>query len=197
MSVYRDAVRATTGKSYESALARLDALLLVDPATVAIDLSSVPAEGRGLANSLDPALDIWRGAIVDSPFRAASAGEKPQIVVKFVRSMSDIADAQGDVQAQRDFFWSKSKHGYKLSATVRVVYRTGSRLITRDEAAGIIAHELGHLLGLDDYPSGTGLMGFFIPGSPKKGLEPEELNALLEFRQMVKDQVDLIRRAMS
>src|SRR5688572_9035079 len=101
MDVYRDAVRATNRKKYPDALARLEALLLDQPVTVAIDQTTVPRDAEELGDALPAALRIWDDAISDAPFTEATNGRQPQVIVKFVRSMPDVPQAQGDIQAQR------------------------------------------------------------------------------------------------
>jgi hypothetical protein len=197
MQVYRAAVEAGSKKQYSPALARLKALLLDQPVTVAIDESTVPEDAKELADALPTALKIWQGALSDSPFQEAPLSKKPQVVIRFVSSLKDLPQAQGDVQAQRDFYWGRKDHGYKLTATIRVMYRTGRRFLDLDEASGVVAHELGHLLGLDDVETREGLMGYFVAGRPKTRVEPEEVVAVGNFRQMIKDQIATIEKNAS
>ena len=194
MGVYKEAVRSSDNRRYPSALARLDALVLSEPVTVAIDADSVPEDSPELGRSLPAGLQIWNDALSDSPFVEAAPGKRPQVTVKFVPDMRDLPSAQGDVQAQRDFYWGRRDYSYKLNATIRVVYRTGRRFLTREEAAGIIAHELGHLIGLDDVDDDDGLMGYFVAGRPKRRVEPEEIETAQNFRKMVRDKIDEIKR---
>lgn len=193
MGVYREAVRSIDKKSYEPALARLEALLLTNPVTVTIDQSSVPQDAAELGDALPESLGIWSDALADTPFQGSVSDRRAQVTVKFVREMRDLPMAQGDLQAQRDFYWSRVDHSYKLNATIRVVYRTGRRFISEEEASGIIAHELGHLIGLDDAVQYDGLMGYFVPGRPKRRVEPEEVEAAQGFRRMVRDKIDGVK----
>jgi hypothetical protein len=194
MDVFHEAVKSGERKKYSPALARLEALILAQPVTVGIDESNIPRDAPELRDTLDKALAMWNEALPDSPFVPAEPGKKPQVLVKFVSRMSDLPSAQGDIQAQRDFYWGRNDYSYKISATIRVVYRTGRRSITQAEASGIIAHELGHLIGLDDVTEDDCLMGYFIPGKPKTRVEPEEVEAALTFRRMVKEKIDDYKR---
>lgn len=197
MGVYREAARSVDKKSYEPALARLEALLLTSPVTVTIDQTTVPQDAVELGDALPEALGIWSDALPDSPFQQSGSDANQRVTVKFVREMSDLPMAQGDIRAQRDFYWSRADHSYKLNATIRVVYRTGRRFITEEEASGIIAHELGHLIGLDDVAQDDGLMGYFVPGRPKRRVEPEEVDVAQNFRRMVRDKIDAVKGATS
>src|SRR5690606_25704472 len=105
LDVYRDAVKSGDGKKYSVALAKLEALALSKPVTVAIEAESVPRNAPELADTLDDALAIWREALPDSPFVLAKPGEKPNVTIRFVNRMSDVPGAQGDIRAQREFFW--------------------------------------------------------------------------------------------
>lgn len=189
MDVYQEAVRSADRKRYTSALARLKALLMSEPVTVSLDRSSLPDDAEELADALPDAIRIWSDALPDSPFRSAD-GSKANVTIKFVREMRDLPSAQGDIQAQRDFFWSRIDHSYKINATIRVVYRTGRRTVTGQEASGIIAHELGHLIGLDDVSEDEGLMGYFVAGRPKTRVEPEEIETAVAFRKMLRDKIE-------
>jgi hypothetical protein len=183
------------GKSkFQPALAKLEALLMVDPVTVGIDRSSLPADAHGYEKDVTRGIGIWHDAVGDSPFIAARDPQtRPTVLIKFVKSINNQGgDLQGMIEAEHEFKWNGSQHTSKLTGTMFVVYRTEGRNLSHDEVTEVVAHELGHLLGLTDAPTTTGLMGPFVAGQPRLAPSGSELDAVQQFRQQVRDEIDHI-----
>lgn len=166
-------------------LATLHSYLLTNAVTVGLDPSDYRDEK---ANSIDRGIDIWSSAIPDSPFVAARPGEKPMITVKFVRAIDKGGDVQGQVEATRMLHWGSSV-SYKIEGTLLVRSTTGRRDLDEDELSEVVAHELGHLLGLDDANDCVGLMGPFVPGRPRLKPSKEEQAAVLQYRDQLRDAI--------
>ena len=183
------------GKSkFQPALAKLEALLMVDHVTVGIDRSSLPTDAHGYEDNVARGIAIWRHVLPDSPFVGAHDSQtRPTVLIKFVKNISNEGgDLQGMIQAEHEFKWNGSQHTSKLTGTMYVVYRTEGRNLSGDEVSEVVAHELGHLLGLTDADTTTGLMGPFVAGSPRLTPSSSELNAVQQFRQQVRDEIDHI-----
>jgi hypothetical protein len=179
---------------FQPALAKLEALLMVDPVSVGIDRSTLPAVCGSFDKDVARGIGIWRNALGDSPFTLAKDSQsRPTVLIKFVKTISNQGgDLQGMIEAEHEFKWNGSKHTSKLTGTMYVVYRTEGRNLTDDEVSEVVAHELGHLLGLTDADTTTGLMGPFVAGAPRLAPSSNELDAVQQFRQQVRDEIDHI-----
>jgi hypothetical protein len=182
MNTYR---RAIEEKHKPKATALLRGLLL-SSVSVGVDASTIPGDDYDWEDGVSKGIDVWSEALDDSPFVLAKRGEKPDVIVKFVRRIEDSDHAQGLIKAQRHFYWQGSQAGGRVTGTIYVRTDVGRRWISGDEVSRVISHELGHLLGLDDDRKGTGVMGDFIAGRGRKGPSQSELDSVFEFRQMLR-----------
>jgi hypothetical protein len=176
---------ANTSGARGKQLATLHSYLLTDTVTVGLD----PADSRDWKeDSIAQGMKIWSDAISDSPFVLAKPGEKPMIVVRFVDSIDRGGDVQGQVEATRMLHWGSSV-SYKIEGTLLVRSTTGRRDLNSDELSEVVAHELGHLLGLDDANDCVGLMGPFVPGRPRLKPSREEQSAVVEYRSQLRNAI--------
>jgi hypothetical protein len=171
-------------------LATLQSYLFTQPVTVGLD-PNTNADWK--SDSIGHGIQIWNDCISDCPFVVAKAGQKPMIVVKFVDNITSGGDVQGQVEATRMLHWGTSV-SYKIEGTVLVRRTTGRRDLREDELTEVIAHELGHLLGLDDAEECIGLMGPFVPGRPRMEPSKEEVRAVVRYREQLRDAIAKLDR---
>lgn len=171
-------------------LATLQSYLLAQPVTVGIDPSD---QGDWKTESILKGIQIWSDALEDSPFVLARPGQKPMVVVKFVNSIETGGDVQGQVEATRMLHWGNAV-SYKIEATLLIRRTTGRRELREDEISEVVAHELGHLLGLDDAEECVGLMGPFVPGHARVRPSREELNAVLDYRDQLRTAISRLNQ---
>jgi hypothetical protein len=193
-SCFMSAMSDAGKNKFQPALAKLEALLMVDPVTVGIDRTSACGSSNQYDKDVARGLGIWHSALNDSPFvLAKDSSARPTVLIKFVKSIDNQGgDLQGMIEAEHEFKWNGSQHTSKLVGTMYVVYRTGNRNLSHDEVSEVVAHELGHLLGLTDADTTTGLMGPFVAGAPRLAPSGSELDAVQQFRQQVRDEIDHI-----
>ena len=192
---YNLAVEAADAKKHTMALARLDGLLMPSTISVGIDPTTVPQEPNDFLSGVKGGIQLWTSALKDSPFQFSSFGESPMLVVKFVDHVKNSGDVQGMIQARREFSWNSRTYQSKVTGTIYVVQKTGGRLLTRDEVVEVVAHELGHLFGLDDVEGNEGLMGAFVGGEPRPYLDPAERDVVVAFRRMLRDKMSEVQQA--
>jgi len=181
-------VRTNAGKSPGARgkqLATLQSYLLTQTVTVGLDPSE---EADSKAICIERGVHIWNESLTDSPFALARPGQKPMIVVKFVNSIDPGGDVQGQVEATRLLHWGSSV-SYKIEGVLLVRRTTGRRELREDEMTQVVAHELGHLLGLDDAEDCVGLMGPFVPGHPRLKPSREEVGAVVDYRLQLRDAI--------
>lgn len=191
---YNDALSDAKHSHYQPALAKLESLIMVDAVPIAIDKANLPADAQGYEDSVSKGISIWRDALPDCPYRMVKdAAEHPAVLIKFVKSIANHGgDLQGMITAQHEFRWNGTQHSNKLNCTVFVVYKIDGRNLSHNEVSEVVAHELGHLLGLTDFMQPVGLMGPFIPGQPRLQPSPDEIKAVNSFRKTVRNQIDKI-----
>jgi hypothetical protein len=190
---YHEALGDSTKGRPQAALAKLEALLLTTPVSVGIDEATIPGRSTEFYDGVQQGIRIWADSLPDSPFRFAEAGEKPTVLIKFVPHIAANRDLQGQIEAQHQFQWTSRSRSTKLTALMQVVYKTEGRLLRREEVAQVVAHELGHLLGLTDEDRSSGLMGPFTPGRLVRGPSKTEIAAVNEFRKAIRENIQRIQ----
>ena len=157
--------------------------LLMERVRVGIDADSLDAKGaKAMIEGVEAGVEVWWRALPDNPFVFVGPGAPADITVRFVPRIDRQAQIQGLVRAERRFFFKGDDSGYKLDGEIFLRNNTAGRRLTTDEVSRVAAHELGHLLGLDDRYDGEGLMGAFAPGPGRMDPTTAELNAVLRFR---------------
>jgi hypothetical protein len=185
-------VRIDPGKSAGARgrqLATLQSYLLPEAVTVGLD----PEDASDWkAASIERGLRVWSDALPDSPFVLAQPGQKPMIVIHFVDSINSDGDIQGQVETRRVLHWGTSV-SYQIEGNVQVRKRAGRHELQEDELTEVIAHELGHVLGLDDAQGCVGLMGPFVPGHARLKPSTEEVGAVMTFRSQLRDAITRLK----
>ncbi len=103
---------------------------------------------------LKRAANCWNQSLGVTLFRV---GANPDLVVRVQKEV-----AGGDAQGEIDFEHKLDVNGtYETHGVIQVAADTAQGPMTITETAAVVTHELGHLLGLDDDPHGTGIMGDF------------------------------------
>lgn len=190
-SCYSEAMSDLSRDQGQCALAKLESLLMKQPVSVGIDTTTLPFQSKLFGDALKQGMSIWSSAIADSPFVPAAGAARPMVLVKFVDKMDNPSDGdlQGLIEAQHEYRWSTSFHSNKLVSTMYIVYHTDGRTLTQNEMAEVVAHELGHLLGLTDNDAPKGLMGPFVAGYPRLAPSTAEVTAVNDFRQTLRDSI--------
>ncbi len=181
-------IHSTVGRSGGAKgkqLATLQSYLLTDAVTVGLDPSDGP---NWKTEGIDRAIKVWSNALSDSPFQLVARGKKPMVIVRFVDDIESDGDIQGQVEATRSLHWGSSV-GYRIEATLLVRRTSGRHELDEDEITQVVSHELGHLLGLDDAEQCVGLMGPFVPGHPRLKPSKDEIGAVVEYRQQLRDAI--------
>lgn len=179
-------VSASAGGARGKQLATLKSYLLTDPVTVGLDAGEEDADWK--QDAIRSGIQVWNDSIPDSPFVLAKPGEKPMIAVRFVNGIGSSGDVQGQVESTRYLRWG-SQVSYRIEATLQVKVSTGRRQLRDVEFTEVVAHELGHVLGLDDNSECVGLMGPFVPGHARPAPSREEIRAVLDYRDQLRDAI--------
>ncbi|MGV3615629.1 MAG: hypothetical protein ACO1SV_09875 [Fimbriimonas sp.] len=157
--------------------------LLLDRVRVGIDADSLDEKDAAtMVSGVSAGVDVWARALPDSPFVFVGPESPADVVVRFVPRIDRRGQIQGLVRAERRFFFKGGHTGYELDGEILLRHNAFGKRLNSDEISRVAAHELGHLLGLDDRYESEGLMGAFTPGPGQMGPTPAELQAVLKFR---------------
>jgi hypothetical protein len=177
---YHSAITEANHGEISRAKATLGCLLM--PAGLTIGLQGDP----DMRAALRRGIEVWTERLRSVPFVLASRA-RPDLKVVFVRKIQSGGEVQGEVRCQRQVHWGSFGAQYRVKGTIYVCNQVNGRPISRTEAASVIEHELGHVLGLDDDTDPSHLMGPFVEGSPVDGPAPEEVSMVQSFRAALRD----------
>lgn len=180
---------------FRASLARLNALLLGATVRVSIDYSTLPSGAKKFSEGVGKGVQMWSQCLSDSPF-VFSNDRSPDVTVRFVDKVPLNGDLQGLLEARQEYEWSNNAQSSKLTATIYIVATTEGRLLNSDQVSQVVAHELGHLLGLRDSDNGHEIMGLFDPRNPCISPSSREVSAVKEFRAHVKNEIERIQRLL-
>jgi hypothetical protein len=183
---------AETGEPHKG-LAMFDLLLLPKNTTLYVDLAGLPAEtANAYSKGVDKALALWQSALgSDFPIHSTQQIDKASIVVRFVKSIPDgVGDTMGEIRTRRRIQWNNQVHYSEFTADIDVARSSAKGTsVGEDEVAQIVAHEIGHALGLGDTEATDRLMGPLVMGNPFVAIHPSELQSVKEFRSLVRAQM--------
>lgn len=192
---YQQALSAHSSGETHKALAMLE-LLLIPPGTeVYADYSPLPVEVRSeFKKGVERGFEMWREILGnDFPFRLTN-NQRAKVKIQFLEKVSPEQDnCKGEIRSKRRIQWNKEVHYVEFSADVLVAkYSTKNYWMTSGEVAQIVAHELGHAMGLG-HPKGIGMvMGPVVLGDPVTQVQPAEAESLLAFRRIVRSTTERV-----
>lgn len=167
------------GDSKGKQIAILKSFLVSDPVTVGLH-----QDGPGI-EPIRSAVDVWKASLPESPFVLAAAGAKPMVSVQFVDQVPGRDRAQGQIEIVRKLRWGPC-NTYRIEATLLVRKTHEGRSLTDEEITWVVAHELGHILGLEDVDEENMLMGRFCPDKVVSGPTKAEIIALQSHRERLR-----------
>lgn len=192
---FERAVDAGKSGQRNKALAMLQLLLLPEETTIEVDYTGVPSSSQtAFERGVGRGLGLWQEAMQqDMPLRIVRPGRKADILVKFVDKVAEgDARCKGEIRAKRWIQWNDQVHYQQFTAVVSVCKHADSRLMSESEITHIVAHELGHALGLGDMASTGYIMGPVELGNPFARLNTVEVDAVKQFRSKVRDEMSRI-----
>lgn len=196
LATYYSRALNTESSEPQKSLAMLKNLLLPESVSVSVSLDNVPEDHRTeFRRGFDRGMNLWKVQLgSDMPFRLARQGEDADIKVSFVNKVPGAGSScKGEIRTKRQIQWNDKVHYFAFTAEIDAAkFATSDRLMSEDELTHVFAHELGHALGLGDVP-GTGfIMGPIQLGSPTTQFADAEVEAVREFRKILRAQIDRI-----
>lgn len=185
----QDASEAQSKRDYQLSLALLHGVIYNDGVEVGID-SSGQSPNSAARQGLDQALATWEKSLAgDNPIRLVGASAKADVLIKFVEKVPRSGhDALGLIELKKKYSWNRSRYEIDIQGTIYIQTHFNRVPLTSAQYTEVIAHELGHLLGLDDLDQPGQLMGPMVLERPVNGPNARETYAVQAIRYQAKTQ---------
>lgn len=192
---YSKAVSAATNEP-RKALAMLELLLLPSKTGVFPDYSSLPVnERQSFKNGVEQAFYMWQRHLqADFPLELTN-DPNAKVVIRFVDAIPGKSkDTKGEIKSTRRIWWSKSSHQTEFIATIHVAkYGVGRGMLSERDVIHIVAHEIGHALGLADSNLVERIMGPVVIGQAFAQVVDSEAETVRKFRASVRSTLERVR----
>jgi len=183
----QEASEAQSKRDYQLSLALLHGVIYNDGVKVAVS-GSFP--NQSAKDGLNRALDTWSRALQkDDPIELTTNPSTANIKIEFVEKVPRSGhDALGLIELKKQYRWNKSRYETEVTGTIYIQTHYDRNPLNATQYAEVIAHELGHLLGLDDMPNTGQLMGPMIVDKPITSPNQRETYAVQFVRNQAKKQ---------
>jgi hypothetical protein len=166
------------------ALGGFYSLLLRDGVKFTFDDDSLNAAQR---QKVECSMERWNKWLNGNVFSSDDFGQPSKVTIKLVRSLPTGVrrDSVGTIFLKRTIGSKNSVPTFSVDATVYILERLNGLRLRDDELEQVVSHEVGHLFGLSDHDSTSGLMGKFKPGRPRTELSQNERESLTLYRSTI------------
>jgi predicted Zn-dependent protease len=175
---------ATQGRA-DGALAHASVVIPDRQLRVRVDVSNVARSEQGLyRNALSSAFAMWETALGQRLFVVSEMGD-PDVTIEFKSDVShNGVEVCGHSEWKRGVLNPDTNPTVVFTALVQVrMLKPNGRPLSFEQLRACAAHELGHVLGLDDSRHSGDLMGPMDFNRPAVYIRPEEVAGLLTARQ--------------
>lgn len=192
-----DAIDAQAKRDYQLSLALLHGVIYQGGVKVAVD-SRYPAPNAAAKEGIGRALKAWEDALgSDDPIRLVSDNDAPEIRIQFVDKVPRSGhDALGLIELKKEYRWNRSRYETIVSGTIYIQTHFERSPLDAIQFSEVIAHELGHLLGLEDMPNTGQLMGPMLLEKPVVQPNRREVGAVQFVRNQARKQWNSVLDSM-
>ncbi|MCU0316967.1 MAG: hypothetical protein MUC92_10275 [Fimbriimonadaceae bacterium] len=191
----RRADKAFREDDYYLSLALLHGVVYPDGITLGFDETSLRGSKAKFTKATHRAMVIWQNAMDgDSPMVYAEPGAKPEITMVLVDTLPQGNDVMGLIQMEKKYQWNKRMFRLEQKITISILRSYEGHALTEDQMTEVIAHEMGHLLGLADVDEVGPLMGPMQIGKPSTDPLPREVQAVKQLRRVAREQILTVQR---
>ncbi len=175
----RAAERLDAG-AYDEAEARLDLVLAKTPLAVSLDTRGLAVADQVKAmKALQDAVALWRSELGDEAIFQIVPREMAQVRVVWTEGQLYGGRCAGQALWSRQAWSSGGRFHSEISADIEIATRDADgRTFPEASLTQAAAHELGHVLGMDDSGRKGDLMGPVRVSSPVLALSTREQEAI-------------------
>lgn len=167
-----------------SALAHLSLVVMDKPIRYRIEFKDADEMLQfQCRDAFGDALDLWQNAFPgEMRFEEVGPNEKADLTISYQRDVtSKGASVAGLVNWKRKVYGDGPTSVLTADLQLRT-HQPGGKPMSIEHMRHTAAHEIGHILGLDDSPFYGDIMGPLDLKRPVHGFEPTELSKLRELR---------------
>lgn len=180
------------------ALALVHGVLYPEGVSVRLDRSSLGSVGETGARAFQRGVWAWEQALgQDNPIRVVAGGES-EVVVRFVDRLPEGgSDTLGLIELRKEYRWNRARYETVVSGVISLLRSYEGQALGEEELTEVVAHELGHLLGLADVEFTGHLMGPAVLGLAVTGPLPHEIRAVQVLRQAARLRYAELRQGLA
>lgn len=183
-------------KEPQLSIALLKGVVYPDGVTVKLDASSAGADRDIVSRACWRAVGVWEQALEgQSPIIFVADDKSANVVVRMVDALpAHSHHAVGLIEMEKEYAWNKVQHKVETKGTISVQRTWAGKKLTEDQLTEVIAHELGHLLGLADVETVGVLMGPMVPHKCTLAPAQHEVAALRSLRRAAGERLDALTK---
>lgn len=173
------------------ALAQTDSILLSTPIRIWFGFDVKSRQGKGIVKNILKAMSMWQKGMADETlFLIVDDPEQADVRISLADEIQrEDHNSAGNIRWQRTISGSDDL-GYetKYRADITLAqYGPNGRRLNANQMVHAAAHELGHVLGLQDSTEIGNIMGPLDLRKPAKKPAEQEILALTEVRELAND----------
>lgn len=176
---------------WQAALAQTDSILLNTPIRIWLGFDAKSHQCRGYAKNILKAMAMWQKGMADETLFLIV--EDPRLADVRITMVDEIR--RDDHNSAGSIHWERTISGtddigYEMTYKADVqlaIHGPNGRKLNNDQMVHAAAHELGHVLGLQDSSEVGNIMGALNLRKPVKKPSDIEILALNEVRALASD----------